>query len=110
MGYFHVALHSHSKSLFPTALRGAAILKTRTLKDVRNNASVIPYEKGGNQTASFNGELAPDCHESDTRIQDFLARGGELLKRTRKGLKSLQYMSIMYLVISGIMLLQTVWD
>lgn len=69
-----------------TALRGAAILKTRTLKDVRNNASVIPYEKGGNQTASFNGELAPDCHESDTRIQDFLARGGELLKRTRKGM------------------------
>lgn len=69
-----------------TALRGAAILKARTVKDVWNNAYVIPYEKGANQTTSFSGELSPECHDSDTRIQDLLARGGELLKRTRKGI------------------------
>lgn len=73
-----------------TALRGAAILKARTLKDVWNNAYVIPFEKGTNQTTSFSGELAPDCHDSDTRIQDILARGGELLKRTRKGILHLK--------------------
>eukprot|EP01018_Ginkgo_biloba_P002606 Gb_33098 [translate_table: standard] len=69
-----------------TALRGAATLKARAQKEVWNNAAVIPYEKGSNPTVGFSGELVLEDNESEVSCQDFLARGGELLKRTRKGL------------------------
>ncbi|URE12164.1 hypothetical protein MUK42_24314 [Musa troglodytarum] len=86
-----------------TALRGAATLKARALKDVWNIAAVIPVEKGamGNHKnhhrskqhkeldskgSSFGDEFAP---EEDNFLglcsQEFLAKGTELLKRTRKG-------------------------
>ncbi|XP_064969473.1 VAN3-binding protein-like isoform X2 [Musa acuminata AAA Group] len=86
-----------------TALRGAATLKARALKDVWNIAAVIPVEKGamGNHKnhhrskqlkeldskgSSFSDEFAP---EEDNFLglcsQEFLAKGTELLKRTRKG-------------------------
>lgn len=55
-----------------SALRGAATLKARTLKEVWNIASVIPIEKGmgvgnggnggsnGSSNGSFSGELVPE--------------------------------------------------
>ncbi|XP_073005579.1 VAN3-binding protein-like isoform X2 [Typha latifolia] len=86
-----------------TALRGAATLKARALKEVWNIAAVIPVEKGGEgahhkhrqskQTkevdingSSFSDELVPE-EENFLSLcsQELLARGTELLKRTRKG-------------------------
>ncbi|KAF3436256.1 hypothetical protein FNV43_RR23348 [Rhamnella rubrinervis] len=74
-----------------TALRGAATFKARAMKEVWNIAAVIPVEKGmglgvcgkGNNShpnGSFSGELCPADN-----FPDILARGSELLKRTRKG-------------------------
>lgn len=71
-----------------TALRGAATLKARALKDVWTIAAVIPVEKGTvNQNhGSFSGEFAPEESFLGVCSQDkLLARGTELLKRTRKG-------------------------
>eukprot|EP00268_Persea_americana_P011711 TRINITY_DN14932_c1_g1_i1.p1 TRINITY_DN14932_c1_g1~~TRINITY_DN14932_c1_g1_i1.p1 ORF type:complete len:308 (-),score=70.77 TRINITY_DN14932_c1_g1_i1:284-1207(-) len=71
-----------------TALRGAATLKARALKEVWNVAAVIPVEKGmGNQAqGSFSGELQPEeCFLGGCNQDQILARGSELLKRTRKG-------------------------
>lgn len=96
-----------------TALRGAATLKARVLKDVWNIAAVIPVEKGGlggagNTTTiptNNNGDINVDVHPRTTIVeprrfsdeympeenflgicnQELLARGTELLKRTRKG-------------------------
>ncbi|XP_057816443.1 VAN3-binding protein isoform X1 [Cryptomeria japonica] len=68
-----------------TALRGAATLKVRALKEVRNNASVIPYDKGGSATTGPDQELGEKGDELAMSCQEVLARGGELLKRTRKG-------------------------
>ncbi|KAH9302175.1 hypothetical protein KI387_013758, partial [Taxus chinensis] len=65
-------------------LRGATTLKVRTLKEVWNNASVIPYDKGGNQTSGSVEELVAKGNELDRWCHEVLARGGELLKRTRK--------------------------
>lgn len=67
-----------------TALRGAAALKARAAKEVRNNAAVIPYEKGSiNPTVGLHGELL--SADSELCSLDLLARGFELLKRTRNG-------------------------
>ncbi|EPS63537.1 hypothetical protein M569_11247, partial [Genlisea aurea] len=63
-----------------TALRAAATLKARTLKDVWNIAAVIPVEKGIKSDSSHNDEAAAIPVD-----RDFLARGSELLKKTRKG-------------------------
>ncbi|KAJ4769708.1 auxin canalization protein (DUF828) [Rhynchospora pubera] len=91
-----------------TALRGAATLKARALKEVWNIAAVIPVEKGvvgpggphhsqqrrqskvakdvRSNGSSFSDELPL---EEDNFLglcsQELLARGTELLKRTRKG-------------------------
>ena len=95
------------------ALRGAATLKARALKEVWNVAAVIPVEKGGlgsnhnhgryrddsqlrrkNSEGSdgrggdgggFSGELAPEENFLGLCSQELLARGTELLKRTRQG-------------------------
>lgn len=89
-----------------TALRGAATLKARSLREVWNMAAVIPVEKGG-INSQFNGHLrqhgelyspaTSDGNDSgDAGLnykdnflgicsQDVLGRGAELLKRTRKG-------------------------
>eukprot|EP00262_Sarcandra_glabra_P007356 TRINITY_DN20090_c0_g1_i1.p1 TRINITY_DN20090_c0_g1~~TRINITY_DN20090_c0_g1_i1.p1 ORF type:complete len:444 (-),score=46.34 TRINITY_DN20090_c0_g1_i1:413-1744(-) len=73
-----------------TALRGAATLKARVLKEVWNIAAVIPVEKGmgnhqNNGSGSFSGELVPEENFLGLCSQELLARGTELLKRTRKG-------------------------
>ncbi|KAL1296317.1 hypothetical protein HN51_057020 [Arachis hypogaea] len=81
-----------------TALRGAATLKARTLKEVWNIAAVIPVEKNlggsvnnsgsgsnGSSNSSFSGELAPEENFLGICSRELLARGSELLKRTRKG-------------------------
>ncbi|KAH9301429.1 hypothetical protein KI387_013012 [Taxus chinensis] len=68
-----------------TALRGAATLKARVHRELWSHATVIPYEKGSNPLSRFSGELVPEDTELELCSQDFLARGGELLKRTRKG-------------------------
>ncbi|MBA0708802.1 hypothetical protein Golax_023894 [Gossypium laxum] len=75
-----------------TALRGAATLKARALKEVLNIAAVLPSEKGisnglygkvnnGHLNRNYSGELPPAaaCNH------ELLAKGTELLKRTRKG-------------------------
>ncbi|KAL5542015.1 hypothetical protein UlMin_009725 [Ulmus minor] len=77
-----------------TALRGAATLKARALKEVWNIAAVIPVEKGmgvggngsnGTSNSSFSGELVPEENFLGICSRELLARGCELLKRTRKG-------------------------
>ncbi|KAL0414487.1 UNVERIFIED_CONTAM: VAN3-binding protein [Sesamum radiatum] len=80
-----------------TALRGATTLKARALKDVWNIAAVIPMEKGmgaitggnsgsnGSSNGSFSGELVPEENFLGICSRELLARGCELLKRTRKG-------------------------
>ncbi|KAF7146738.1 hypothetical protein RHSIM_Rhsim04G0197800 [Rhododendron simsii] len=80
-----------------TALRGAATLKARALKEVWNIAAVIPVEKGmanvngggsGNGSSngsSFSGELVPEENFLGICSRELLAKGCELLKRTRKG-------------------------
>ncbi|XP_058106140.1 VAN3-binding protein-like isoform X2 [Magnolia sinica] len=70
-----------------TALRGAATLKARALKEVWNIAAVIPVEKGMGTTpnGSYSGELVPEENFLGVCSQELLARGSELLKRTRKG-------------------------
>ncbi|CAK9142005.1 unnamed protein product [Ilex paraguariensis] len=78
-----------------TALRGAATLKARALKEVWNIASVIPVEKGlgvsgnggsnGSSNGSLSGELVPEDNFLGICSRELLARGCELLKRTRKG-------------------------
>lgn len=68
-----------------TALRGAATLKARTLKNHHSHATVIPYDRGSNNLMSFSGEFASEDSESEFCNQDFLRRGCEFLKRTRKG-------------------------
>ncbi|XP_028070990.1 VAN3-binding protein-like isoform X1 [Camellia sinensis] len=84
-----------------TALRGAATLKARALKEVWNIAAVIPVEKGvgmrmsgsvssSDQTSHTNGSnhnegLALEENFLGAFNQELLARGTELLKRTSKG-------------------------
>ncbi|KAK7270562.1 hypothetical protein RIF29_23794 [Crotalaria pallida] len=80
-----------------TALRGAATLKARALKEVWNVAAVIPVEKSlgnsgsagdgsvGSANSSFSGELAPEENFLGICSRELLAKGCELLKRTRKG-------------------------
>lgn len=81
-----------------TALRGAATLKARALKDVWNIAAVLPAEKGmagsngngnGNgsngSSGSHSAELIPDENFLGICHRELLARGSELLKRTRNG-------------------------
>ncbi|PKA61409.1 hypothetical protein AXF42_Ash014326 [Apostasia shenzhenica] len=77
------------------ALRGAATLKARVLKEVWNVAAVIPVEKGfvasqhrlsdGHSDGCSSGELLPEENFMELCSQELLARGSAILKRTRKG-------------------------
>jgi hypothetical protein len=94
--------------LLIVALRGAATLKARALKEVWNIAAVIPVEKGTvgggqqhqKQSVPKQHHRKLECHGSsisdDVSLegesnflgicsQELLARGTELLKRTREG-------------------------
>ncbi|KAH0450203.1 hypothetical protein IEQ34_020895 [Dendrobium chrysotoxum] len=78
-------------------LRGAATLKARVLKEMWNIAAVIPVEKGfaanqnhhsrhsDGEAGGSSGELFPGENFLGLCSQELLARGSELLKRTRKG-------------------------
>ncbi|KAK8623737.1 hypothetical protein V6N13_065100 [Hibiscus sabdariffa] len=77
-----------------TALRGAATLKARALKEVWNIAAVIPVDNNkngsngsnhGSSNGSFSGELQPEENFLGICSRELLARGCELLKRTRNG-------------------------
>ncbi|CAI8614234.1 unnamed protein product [Vicia faba] len=83
-----------------TALRGAATLKARALKDVWNIAAVTPLENGiggmtingkgnnisnSNSSTSDSGETINAYNFTGSSIQELLAKGSELLKRTRNG-------------------------
>ncbi|KAF5738862.1 Forked1 isoform 1 [Tripterygium wilfordii] len=71
-----------------TALRAAATLKARSLKDVLNVAAVMPTERVvGNEVCgkASSDEFVKGDNFLDACSQEFLARGTELLKRTRKG-------------------------
>lgn len=82
---------------FSQALRGAATLKARAMKEVLNIAAVLPAERGstggptgakgntGHLNHSFSGELSPGEDFLSACSQELLAKGAELLKRTRKG-------------------------
>ncbi|WJX84278.1 hypothetical protein P8452_66870 [Trifolium repens] len=80
-----------------TALRGAAILKARALKEVWNIAAVTPLEKGMggitvcgkanniNNSTGDCGEFVNGDNFTGSGIQELLAKGSEFLKRTRNG-------------------------
>nr|KYP46065.1 hypothetical protein KK1_032372 [Cajanus cajan] len=85
-----------------TALRGAATLKARALKEVWNIATVTPLERGiggiglcgksinsntntSNTSTSDSGEVFNGENFLGACSQELLAKGSELLKRTRKG-------------------------
>ncbi|CAN1310411.1 VAN3-binding protein, partial [Linum perenne] len=76
---------------FVITLRGAATLKARALKEVWNVAAVIPLERGitvvggGGSNGSSSGELVPEENFLGICSRELLARGCELLKRTRTG-------------------------
>nr|GME00741.1 VAN3-binding protein-like [Ipomoea batatas] len=78
-----------------TALRGAATLKARALKEVWNISTVNTLEKGhvigaGSNNNNYNGGGFYEGLEVEENFlgvcnQELLARGRELLKRTRNG-------------------------
>ncbi|XP_031113300.1 VAN3-binding protein-like [Ipomoea triloba] len=78
-----------------TALRGAATLKARALKEVWNISTVNSLEKGhvigaGSNNNNYNGGSFYEGLEVEENFlgvcnQELLARGRELLKRTRNG-------------------------
>ncbi|XP_010256167.1 PREDICTED: VAN3-binding protein isoform X2 [Nelumbo nucifera] len=96
-----------------TALRGVATLKARALKDVWNIAAVIPVEKGmglggnnhNNAHSNHSGELVTEENFLGICSQEFLARGCELLKRTRKGDLHLKIVSV-YIHRTGVVMLK----
>ncbi|ONK58338.1 uncharacterized protein A4U43_C09F11180 [Asparagus officinalis] len=107
-----------------TALRGAATLKARVLKEVWNIAAVIPVEKGSMEERSQhrhrrnhqqrNQERKDDGPNGDTFAEDnflglctqeLLARGTELLKRTRKGDLHWKIVSV-YIHRTGVVMLK----
>nr|XP_043627837.1 VAN3-binding protein-like [Erigeron canadensis] len=76
-----------------TALRGAATLKARTVKETRHIPSVPRAEKGSSHSngtgsssnGSFSDEFLPEENFLGICSRELLARGCVLLKRTRKG-------------------------
>ena len=95
---FALAINDVSFPLSHAALRGAATLKARALKEVWNIAAVTPLERGigigicgkgpnsnSNTSTSDSGEIIYGENFLGVCSQELLARGTELLKRTRKG-------------------------
>lgn len=67
-------------------------MKARALKEVWNIAAVIPVDKGipkggvgGGGVGGYRGDLAPEDNFLGICSRELLAKGCELLKRTRKG-------------------------
>lgn len=67
-------------------------MKARALKEVWNIAAVIPMEKSGGNGSNgssiggFSGELPSEENFLWVCNRELLAKGCELLKRTRKGI------------------------
>ncbi|CAH1434253.1 unnamed protein product [Lactuca virosa] len=77
-----------------TALRGAATLKARAVKDARNIPAVPRGDKGSvhsigtgssSNGSTFSDDFVPEENFLGICSRELLARGCELLKRTRKG-------------------------
>ncbi|KAL9227533.1 hypothetical protein vseg_003213 [Gypsophila vaccaria] len=77
-----------------TALRGAATLKARTMKEVCNIAAVLPVEKAtGIKNENTHSRTSSHTSEANSQGESYpglcneevLAKGSELLKRTRTG-------------------------
>ena len=97
------------------ALRGVATLKARALKEVWNVAAAVPVapvERGvssgnGNNSSSSNNsgsyceELLPEENFLASCNQEMLARGTELLKRTRKGSLSRKITKFGQIIVSS---------
>lgn len=71
-------------------MRGAATLKARALKDAWNIAAVIPVDKSGigghhRHVSNVDEVVSDDASTISLADQELLARGTDLLKRTRKG-------------------------
>ncbi|KAM0870216.1 hypothetical protein ACQ4PT_040161 [Festuca glaucescens] len=116
-----------------TALRGAATLRARVLKEARNVAAVIPVDKGSmgmgghkhgaprqlhrvvqelgsSNSSSFSDDLpALEQDESNNFLgiccQELVAHGTELLKRTRKGSLHWKVVSV-YIHRTGVVMLK----
>ncbi|KAK8498883.1 hypothetical protein V6N12_044616 [Hibiscus sabdariffa] len=92
-----VNVRSHDDIATLTAAAATATLKARALKEAWNTAAVLPSEKGltgglcgrgnnsGHWNRNYSGELASGDPLLTACTQDLLAKGSELLKRTRKG-------------------------
>ncbi|XP_057424553.1 VAN3-binding protein-like [Lotus japonicus] len=100
-----------------TALRGAATLKARALKEMRNITAVTPLErsigigvcgkaKNSNSSTSDSGEIINGENFLGACNLELLARGSELLKRTRKGDLHWKVVSV-YIHRSGQVMLKT---
>ena len=90
----------------------AATLKARVLKEVWNIAAVFPVEKnlagggGGNDNgsngssnSSFSGEIVLEENFLGICSRELLARGCELLKRTRTGILPEIYIFVLFFLV-----------
>lgn len=70
-----------------SALRGAATLRARRIKEARSLAAVTPYERATScPSISFSGQdTEAEESEAEYNCQDILSRGCEFLKRSRNG-------------------------
>ena len=87
-------------------------MKARVLKEVWNIAAVFPVEKnlagggGGNDNgsngssnSSFSGEIVLEENFLGICSRELLARGCELLKRTRTGILPEIYIFVLFLLV-----------
>ncbi|XP_071719995.1 VAN3-binding protein-like isoform X2 [Rutidosis leptorrhynchoides] len=86
-----VNVKSHGDILTLTAAAATATLKARALKEVWNIAAVIPVDRGLKESKSqgkssgYSEQPSPEENFLGICNQELLARGSELLKRTRNG-------------------------
>lgn len=69
------------------ALRGAATLRQRTLKDARSVATVMPYERSVacQSSIGYGSDYIDEDSEIEYSTHEILSRGAEFLKRSRNG-------------------------
>lgn len=80
-------------------------MKARALKEVWNIAAVIPVDRGARvsknhgKRSGYSEELLPEENFLGICNQELLARGSELLKRTRNGIYPTLLLNIMFSLI-----------
>lgn len=68
------------------ALRGAATLRARRMKEARSLAAVTPYERAAIcPSITFGGQDTENESETEYNCHDVLARGAEFLKWSKTG-------------------------